>query len=166
MLHVTWKCPDCEQTSRQELEDCADLVCAGCDRRWRPPGGVAADGEVERCAICGGTDLFVRKDFSQRLGLAIIVLGFLASSVAWYFYMKYLTYAILFATALIDVVLFLWVANLLQCYRCHAEYRGVNLNPHEPFHLETHERHRQQRARLAQSDVRSSVASSGRSAGP
>ena len=165
-MHVTWKCPDCEQTSRQGLDDRVELVCPGCDRRWPLAEAVSAPGEVERCVVCRGTDLFVRKDFSQRLGLAIIVLGFLASSVAWYFYMKYLTFAILFATALIDVVLFLWVANLLQCYRCHAEYRGVNLHPHEPFHLETHERHRQQRARLAQGDGRSSVAPSGRSAGP
>ena len=61
------------------------------------------------------------------------------------------TYAVLFATALIDVVLYLAVGNLLQCYRCQAQYRGLGgLEGHQPFDLETHEKHRQQTIRLKQ----------------
>jgi hypothetical protein len=61
------------------------------------------------------------------------------------------TYGVLFATALIDVVLYLTVGNVLQCYRCHAQYRGLpGLEHHQPFNLETHEKHRQQRIRLQQ----------------
>ncbi len=61
------------------------------------------------------------------------------------------TYAILFATAAVDFVLYFFTGNALQCYRCQAEYRGVEgLEKHEPFNLETHERYRQQAARLAQ----------------
>ncbi len=61
------------------------------------------------------------------------------------------TYAILFVMALIDVLLYVLVGNLLQCYRCQAQYRGVaGLEGRERFHLETHERHRQQVARLKQ----------------
>jgi hypothetical protein len=93
--------------------------------------------------------LFVRKDFSQRLGVAIVVAGFLISSVFWYYRMPLWTYGVLFATALIDVVLYLTVGNVLQCYRCHAQYRGLpGLEHHQPFNLETHEKHRQQRIRL------------------
>ena len=63
------------------------------------------------------------------------------------------TFGILFATALIDVVLYLTVGNLLQCYRCQAQYRGVpGLENHEPFDLETHEKHRQQRLGLGKQE--------------
>ncbi len=93
----------------------------------------------------------MRKDFSQRLGVAIIVTGFAASSVAWFYERPIITYAILFATALMDVVLYLIVGNLLQCYRCHCEYRDVpGIDDHEAFSLEKHERFRQRAARLAQ----------------
>jgi hypothetical protein len=97
--------------------------------------------------------LYVRKDFSQTVGVTIVVIGFVASSVAWYFRQPLLTYGILFATALIDVVLYVTVGNLLQCYRCHAQYRGVEgLDQHESFNLETHEKYRQQAIRLAQAE--------------
>ena len=58
---------------------------------------------------------------------------------------------ILFATALIDVVLYVVMGNVLECYRCHAQYRGLpSLEGHEGFNLEVHERYRQQAARLRQ----------------
>jgi hypothetical protein len=84
------------------------------------------------------------------LGLLIVVGGFALSCVTWYFYWMYLTFAILFATALVDMVLFLVVGDSLTCYRCHAEYRHLpSMTEHGPFSLETHERYRQQAARLA-----------------
>jgi hypothetical protein len=44
------------------------------------------------------------------------------------------------------------VGDSLVCYRCQAEYRQLpSLAEHGPFRLETHERYRQQAARLAQS---------------
>ena len=46
--------------------------------------------------------------------MAIVVLGFVVSSVFWYYRMPLWTYGVLFATALIDVVLYLTVGNLLH----------------------------------------------------
>ena len=63
--------------------------------------------------------------------------------------MIYTTYAILFASALLDIVLYFCVGNVLQCYRCEAQYRGIDgLDAYTPFSLETHERFRQEAARL------------------
>jgi hypothetical protein len=63
--------------------------------------------------------------------------------------MTYLTFGILFATALFDVLLLALVGNSLVCYRCGAEYRDVEgIEDHGAFNLETHERYRQQAARL------------------
>jgi hypothetical protein len=106
-------------------------------------------GEAVRCLACPSTELFVRKDFPQRLGVGIVVAGFVGSSVAWYQHQILLSYAILFATALIDVVLYLVMGNVLECYRCHAQYRGLPSHQDQAqFNLETHEKHRQQAARL------------------
>jgi hypothetical protein len=58
---------------------------------------------------------------------------------------------VLFATALIDVILYFAVGNVLQCYRCQAQYRGIpGLENYTGFNLETHEKHRQQKIRLAE----------------
>jgi hypothetical protein len=121
------------------------------------PAVFGNDFKLNACLICSGSDLYLRKDFSQRLGVGIVMLGFGISTVTWYFYMIYVTYAVLFAAALIDAILFMIVPNMLQCYRCQAEYRDVpGLADYSPFNLETHERYRQQAARLAQNTPSSS----------
>jgi hypothetical protein len=95
--------------------------------------------------------MFIRKDFSQRLGVTIVVVGLLLSTIAWGLHWRYVSYAVLFATALCDVVLYVMVGNMLQCYRCRAEYRGLaGLDEFEPFDLETHERFRQEKLRMAE----------------
>jgi hypothetical protein len=127
------------------------VTCPQCgDKRPRPESAWQEDRPV-RCLVCGCNDLFVRKDFSQRLGVTIVVIGFVVSSAFWYYRIPIGAYATLFATALLDFGLYFFCGNLLECYRCHAQYRGVKgLEEYEPFNLETHERHRQQEARLKQ----------------
>ena len=110
----------------------------------------AVDGDrVQRCLVCPSTDLFVRKDFPQRLGVLIVAVGIIGSSIAWYHAHLLWTFGILFATALIDVLLYTLVGDALMCYRCQAQYRGVaEMDSHGLFDLETHEKHRQLNARL------------------
>jgi len=104
---------------------------------------------IERCLVCPSSELFARKDFPQKLGVALVVIGFVASSVAWANYQVFWTFAILFATALVDLVLYLVMGESLTCYRCHAQYRGAQeIERHGGFDLETHERYRQLAARL------------------
>lgn len=150
-MNVTYACPDCDQTSRVDLtgEEGETIRCPACGRHWQVPSGACDATHVHRCVVCPSTDLFVRKDFSQRMGVAIVLVGILLSSIAWYLHQIMWTYAILFATALLDVVLYVVIGNVLQCYRCQAEYRGLaDLESHSAFNLETHEKHRQQLARL------------------
>ena len=151
-MNVTFRCPQCNQLGCRPLaEDTREIACPACQAHWPVPAGTIAGGQVTHCAVCPSTELYVRKDFSQALGVAIVVVGFAVSSVFWYWRMPMWTYAVLFATALIDVVLYLTVGNLLQCYRCQAQYRGLTgLEGHQSFDLETHEKHRQQTIRLRQ----------------
>lgn len=151
-MNITYACPQCEQTTRTELDaQSTELTCIHCGSASKIPAGAVTDGGVSRCVVCPSEELFLRKDFPQGLGVTIVVLGLAASCIPWYFHNWYGTFAILFATALIDVVLYVVMGDMLQCYRCQAQYRGVpGLEQYEAFNLETHERHRQQQARLAQ----------------
>jgi hypothetical protein len=150
-MEITFRCSQCDQIVRVDFDAAGGLACPNCAAQWPTGQGDFSTGQLSRCLVCPSTELFVRKDFSQRLGVAIVVAGFLISSVFWYYRMPLWTYGVLFATALIDVVLYLTVGNVLQCYRCHAQYRGLpGLEHHQPFNLETHEKHRQQRIRLQQ----------------
>lgn len=150
-MKVTFRCPYCGRLGEQPLTPVpAELACPHCPARWPVPAEALAGDQLRQCVVCPSRDLFVRKDFSQRLGVTIVVAGFAVSSVFWYYRMPLWTYAVLFGTALLDVLLYLLVGNVLECYRCHAQYRGVpGLEQHAPFDLQTHEKHRQQQARLA-----------------
>jgi hypothetical protein len=151
-MNITFACPHCEAASRAEVAaDAISLSCAHCQRELPIPDGAIVDDHVRRCIVCPSTDLFIRKDFPQRLGVTLVTIGLLASCVAWAYSQLYWTFGILFATALVDVVLYLIVPNALMCYRCGAMYRGAaEIDSHGSFNLETHERHRQQKIRLEQ----------------
>jgi hypothetical protein len=152
-MNVTYSCRHCQQTVRTDVQrNSPVLKCPSCGEAIGVPPGDFDGDQLHACLICGCQELFLRKDFSQRAGVTIVIIGFLLSTIAWGFHLRYVSYAILFATALIDVVLYFTVGNMLQCYRCQAEYRQLaRLADFEPFDLETHERFRQQAIRLAQS---------------
>src|SRR5262249_23833636 len=151
-MNITFRCPRCQELARLEFHaPPSEIICPRCQAKCPAAGGIDAEGRVHHCLICPSTELFVRKDFSQSLGVAIVVGAAIVSSIFWYYRMPLWTYGVLFAAALIDVILYVTVGNLLQCYRCQAQYRGVpGLEEREPFDLETHEKHRQQKIRLKQ----------------
>jgi len=153
-MNVTFACADCGQTVKQTFEsERSELSCSECGYSWKIPPMTSQSELGQQCRVCPSTDLFIRKDFSHRLGLAIVVLGFVVSCVTWYFYLVVATFAVLFVTALIDIILYFFVGNVLTCYRCHAEYRDLDgLDLHSPFNLETHERYRQEAARLRENE--------------
>lgn len=110
---------------------------------------------LQTCPACGCRDLFIRKDFPQRLGVGLVLVGFGGFLAANYFHHPYAAFGFLFATAAIDVLLYMVVGDALVCYRCGAHYRGAkNLAEHSAFQLETHERYRQLAARLKASPDR------------
>src|SRR5207245_2862730 len=116
-MNVTFRCPNCDQTARVELgSEAVDFACPACQSKWPIPTAIASGDQLGQCLICPSTELFHRKDFSQPLGVAIVVVGVVVSSAFWAYRMPFWTYGVLFATALIDVVLYLTVGNVLQCY--------------------------------------------------
>jgi hypothetical protein len=110
-------------------------------------------GGLVACPLCATDDLYVRKDFPQGLGLAIVVAGFLASTVYWYYERPLPALAILLASALLDMALYYLVADVTICYRCQCQTRGEGSNPGQrylPFDLAVGERYRQERLRVEQ----------------
>lgn len=151
LMNLSFSCPKCEGIAVAQLEDSTTVFdCPHCSQQFSVPGGAIERGGVRRCLVCPSTDLFIRKDFPQRTGVGIVVIGIVASTAMWAVHRPLLAYAVLFATAFIDLVLYLIMPDALMCYRCGAIYRGSDLSEHGSFNLETHERYRQQAARLAE----------------
>ena len=149
-MNVTYNCPACHRTTRATLDaDSVSFACTHCQQQINVPSGAISGQQIHRCLVCPSTELFARKDFPQRLGVALVVIGFVGSSIAWFNYQVLLTFSILFVTALVDLVLYIVMGESLTCYRCHAQYRGfAEIERHGGFDLETHERYRQMAARL------------------
>jgi len=97
------------------------------------------------CPKCGCRDLFVRKDFPQKLGLAILILAggsFLVLS-AWRS-MFFWGAMVLLGAVILDAVLYLVVPRVTVCYKCRGEFREVKVNPeHHGFELAIGEKYRQ-----------------------
>ena len=149
MPNVTCVCPKCDRTFREEFSPTRLLIrCPDCSRNFDASDCFDNEKQLKQCVICQSPELFVRKDFPQRLGVTIVCIGFLASCIAWHNYNVWATFGILFGTAAIDLILFLSMGDLLECYRCHSQFRGFeSLDEHQPFNLEVHEKHRQAAAR-------------------
>ncbi|MEO2049368.1 MAG: hypothetical protein ABGX16_22655 [Pirellulales bacterium] len=148
-MHIHYTCPACHTIASCPLNTSMDeLVCPHCQKKIVIAEGAIEGQRIRKCLVCPSTDLYVRKDFPQRLGVGLVIVGILGSSIAWYHMYLYWTFAILFATALADVLLYFVVGEALMCYRCDAHYRGVvEMDSHGPFDLETHEKYRQLAAR-------------------
>lgn len=149
-MNVTYACPKCHAGIRTDFDqDTSELTCPHCSAIISVPNDAIVAQEVRRCLACPSTDLYVRKDFPQRIGVALVGIGIIGSSIAWYYANLPWTFGILFATALADVLLYSLVGDALMCYRCDAQYRGVaQMESHGHFDLETHEKFRQLAARM------------------
>ena len=99
------------------------------------------------CPKCGCRDLFVRKDFPQKLGMTIVVLAAVSFLIlaAWPRLFVW-GIVVLVAAAIADGVLYFFVPRITVCYRCREEFRDAPLNPeHEGFELAIAEKYRQPR---------------------
>ena len=152
-MQITYACPACHATATLDgIEGRTILTCPSCAATIGVPDDAFTGGDAprpRRCIVCPSTELFRRKDFPQRLGLAIVGAGLAASCVAWAWRELFLTFGILFGTAFADVVLYLLMPECLSCYRCGARYRGPGVGEtFGGFDLATHEKHRQQAGRM------------------
>ncbi len=99
---------------------------------------------LSNCPRCGCGEFFIRKDFPQKVGIAIVIVAgvtflVLAASRRWF----YLGALVLLAAVVVDLVLYAIVPKITVCYRCRAEFRNVPLNPeHGGYELAVGEKYR------------------------
>lgn len=150
-MYVRYACPSCQQRSQKVLDAAVEVLnCPGCN--WERPVRQAdiQDGLPQKCLVCGCQDLWRQKHFPPALGLTMVALGALLSTIAWAYYMPKLAIGVLLFFALIDVLLYTFMKDVLVCYRCQSHYgNAALLDDHPQFNLETAERYRQEAARLA-----------------
>src|SRR5438874_1859910 len=133
-------CPECQRTGTLDPAKLADWQCPDCPQMIR----LIQDGrtaELHSCLVCGNTELYKKKNFPHWLGLTILTAACLGSVPFYYLYHQWVTWAILIGSAAVDGLLYLWVGDVIVCYRCLAGYRGyITLPEHRPFDLGIGER--------------------------
>lgn len=78
----------------------------------------------------------------------MVSLGILLSTIAWAYHQPEWALGILMAFALVDMVLYTYMTDMLVCYRCRARHRKTALNEgHTGFNLELSERYIQMKKR-------------------
>lgn len=158
-MELTFQCPRCHSVNRvNSIETVENARCQRCGAERSLHTESIADGQLHACPWCATDDLYIQKDFPQGLGLLIVVVGFAISTVFWYYRMPLITYAILLASALVDLALYYRVPDVTICYRCLSQVRGPGSNPQgriEPFDLAVGERYRQERIRAEELRQRS-----------
>jgi predicted RNA-binding Zn-ribbon protein involved in translation (DUF1610 family) len=146
-MNIRFACPDCEHPRRLDVPGARELQCPSCDQVIAVP---AEMGKVPLrvCLVCGNAEMYRKKDFPHWLGMLILAgaclafLGLMALHRPWW------AWAVLLGSALFDGLLFLFVRDVVVCYRCEAQYRGFPPQAeHGPFDLGVGERYRQERIR-------------------
>jgi hypothetical protein len=99
---------------------------------------------LDTCPHCGCKDIFIRKDFPQKLGMAIVVLAALAFLIlAARPTTFYLGAWLLVAAVIVDAIFYLFVPKVMTCYRCRTDFRNIPINPvFGKFELATAEKYR------------------------
>ena len=158
-MNVTYFCKTCDQVTRVPLTvESTAVSCGRCTAEQAFPttcfgADEAGNRTLQRCTICGSRELYYRKQFNQRLGIAIIALGSTLSTIAYAYHELVWTFLILFVFAGADLLFYIFMKNLLQCYKCNSEFRGFEDSPeYQPFNLEVHEKFHQQRVRLERAE--------------
>ena len=144
--HIIFQCPVCQKRRITSPEPASGAVnCSECQWKRDEGAGDFKEGNLTRCRICGCEDLWRQKDFPPALGLALVATAAILSCIAYAYYQHVVALGILMAAALIDMLLYSFMGDMLVCYRCGARHRRTTMDEQHPrFDLETAERYRQQ----------------------
>lgn len=148
-MELTFECPECRMIDHTaDVESAGHAACRHCgSSRELPAEAFDAAGGLLACPMCGGADLYARKDFSTAVGLAVVITGIAVAMVFWYYERPSPAYLALGASVLLDMALYRRVPDVVACYRCLAQVRGPGNNPGGRYRMFDHwagERHRRE----------------------
>lgn len=87
---------------------------------------------LRRCPVCGCPDLFVRKQVPQLTLFAAPIVAAIVAMVLYGFGMLWPALAVLAVVVLVDLGIFLYIPRVLECYRCHTQFRGMPISHRHP----------------------------------
>lgn len=126
---IAFRCPACGGEATAGLD--GQGRCGSCDAKpaLALPAPLQKTRVVDVCPACDGKAFYVQRDFNQKVGLGIVVVGGLLAPFTPF-------YSSLIVAALVDAALYLVLPEITICYRCLAHFRGFAKNPkHEAFDL-------------------------------
>lgn len=135
MMTVEITCPECG--SGINIYPAVDAKTAHCDvcQATVPTkfNSEHTEGRLCDCPVCERKDFFQQKDFSRKIGVLLFVIA--ACFVPW-------TYGIsLIILWLVDLFLFRRIPNVVICYKCQTNFRGLsNLKEIPQFNHEMNDR--------------------------
>jgi hypothetical protein len=132
---IAFPCPACGEEAVAALD--GQGRCLSCHHEAQLDISESAREQhvVDRCPACDGAQLFVQRDFNQKAGLAIVIVGAVLAPFTPF-------YSSLFIAAIIDALLYALLPEIAVCYRCQAHFRGFTRNPaHQAFDLHTAEQY-------------------------
>ncbi len=150
-MHIIFQCPVCGKQSL--FSPTPPTQAVQCECGWTRDEGQDdfRDGTLSRCRICGCEDLWRQKDFPPGLGLFFVAMGIILSSLAWSYHRPTMALGVLMSFALVDLLLYTFMGDMLVCYRCRSRHRRTAMDEaHSKFDLETAERYRQLERRKQQ----------------
>ena len=134
-LEIAYRCSQCGREATAGPDGQGVCIACGQQERLDLSGMTGDPPMVERCAACGGHQLYVQRDFNQKAGVAIVIVGGLLAPFTPY-------YSSLAIAALVDAGLYLLLPEITVCYRCQAHFRGFRRNPaHQAFDLHVAEQY-------------------------
>lgn len=155
MIDLRLECPNCKQTVEARDLSSREHTELQCECGWKETieGGTE---QLDRCPVCKTDEMYIQKDFPERVGVILVVIGLAGATIAWAYDSWFGTFGILFGSFAVDWVLFYTRKDVTVCYRCLAQFRNLPRNPkHEPFDLAVGEKYRQERMRKEQMQAQS-----------
>jgi uncharacterized protein (DUF983 family) len=128
-LEIAFSCPRCGKEALAGLDGQARCGSCGEQTTLPVPPEMRESRVVDACPACGSSQLYVQRDFNQKVGLAIVIVGAVLAPFTPF-------YSSLMVAALVDALLYALLPEITVCYRCHAHFRGFARNPrHQAFDL-------------------------------
>lgn len=115
MMEVDLYCKKCGTRNGQEIS--VSLICQGCQKELveYATESYLENRALNQCPFCGCEHLYQRKDFNQKLGVGLLILGVAGS---------FFTYGLSLAgVSLLDWFLYRRVGWVGCCYQCKAQFR-------------------------------------------
>ena len=132
---IAFACPTCGAEATAGLDGHGRCAACGAEAALALSASLREQRVVDRCPACQGEQIYVQRDFNQRAGLAIVIVGAALAPFTPF-------YSSLFLAAALDAALYLLLPEIAICYRCHAHFRGFLRNPrHEAFDLHVAEQY-------------------------